>query len=266
MNHESRWGRGWQGRCWDRETPVSQDRNPVWRTCPLGICPWKIARLESRGPRGIPVVEVMEEFRHRGWHSRGYLPHFDAANEIQAITFRLADSLPAEVVEAWKSELAASPSSGKRPDRILRERIAKYEDAGRGSCVLANPECAEVVQAALLHFDGERYRLLEWCIMPNHVHLLVHCLPGTPLGTIIRSWKNFSAREINRLLGQEGALWAVDYHDRYIRDLDHLANASSYIRSNPVKAGLCARPEDWPWSSAGWRTPGGRDSSPAPPA
>jgi len=193
-----------------------------------------------------------ENFRHKGWHSRGYLPHLDAAGEIQALTFRLADALPAKVVLGWKRELERSGLDERKRQQELRQRIARHEDAGYGSCLLREPACAEIVQTALLHFDGDRYRLLEWCVMPNHVHVLIHCCFGTSLGEIVRSWKTFTARKINEEhAGTHGPFWALDYHDRYIRDLDHLANARAYLRNNPVQAGLCATPEDWPWSSAG---------------
>jgi REP element-mobilizing transposase RayT len=184
---------------------------------------------------------------HRGWHSRGYLPHLDAANELQAVTFRLADALPRKVVERWKHELLIIEVN---KDQLLRQKIFRYEDAGYGSCVLRIPEVAEIIQTALLHFDGQRYRLLEWVIMPNHVHVLIHCQAGFPLGDIVRSWKTFSSREINRVLERTGKLWSTDYHDRYVRDLDHLTNIRAYIRNNPVKAGLCKEASDWPWSSA----------------
>jgi REP element-mobilizing transposase RayT len=192
-----------------------------------------------------------EKRTNKGWHSRGYLPHLDAAEVIQAITFRLADALPGKVIDAWKLELERNADDQSR-ERVLRERIARFEDAGHGACVLRDPSCAGVVQDALLHFDGDRYRLLEWCVMPNHVHVLVHCRKGTPLGGMVKSWKMHSSRRINQMLVKRGSVWAMDYHDRYIRDLDHLANARSYIRRNPVKAGLCRNPEVWPWSSAGW--------------
>jgi len=184
---------------------------------------------------------------HRGWHSRGYLPHLDAANELQAVTFRLVDALPRKVVEGWKRELLNHP---EKQDQLLRQKIAQFEDSGYGSCILKIPEAAELVQRAFLHFDSERYRLLEWVIMPNHVHILIHCHTGFPLGDIVRSWKTFTSREINQTLGRTGKLWANDYHDRYIRDLDHLANIRAYIRNNPVKAGLCGKADDWAWSSA----------------
>ena len=196
---------------------------------------------------------MSEERKHKGWHSRGYLPHLDAGEIQQAITFRLADALPKKVIDGWKRELERSgPREGAAAEQEMRERIARFEDAGHGSCVLREPSCADVVQDVLLFFDGERYRLLEWCVMPNHVHVLVHCPKGALLGELVKSLKIHSSRRINQRLGRQGRLWALDYHDRYIRDLDHLANARSYIRRNPVKAGLCPKPEDWPWSSAEW--------------
>ncbi|MDA0768143.1 MAG: transposase [Verrucomicrobia bacterium] len=182
-----------------------------------------------------------------GWHSRGYLPHLDALGELQALTFRLADSVPDKVIKAWKQELDSSPP--KAAAIALQRKIATYEDAGHGSCLLRIPEHAEVVQNALLHFDGTRYRLLEWAVMPNHVHVLVQPL-NDRLGRIIKSWKTYTARAINQATGTSGTLWARDYHDRYIRDEEHLLNCRNYIRMNPVKAGLCTTPEAWPFSSA----------------
>ena len=94
--------------------------------------------------------------------------------------------------------------------------------------------------------------LLEWCVMPNHVHVIARMLEGHPLDRIVKSWKSVTARRINSLLGSSGALWQREYHDRYIRDQDHLIAARNYVRFNPVKAGWCSRPEDWRWGSAGY--------------
>lgn len=210
----------------------------------------------------------------RGWHSRGYLPHFDGNGVIQAVTFRLADALPGEVVERWKVELAGSAGlqtgssfllqdvrsgdhrSQHQQNRAkqLRERIARYEDAGYGACVLRDPVCAGIVQSALLFFDGERYRMFDWCVMPNHVHVMIQTSQEHSLEDIVKSWKGFTARRINQYLGRSGPLWAREYHDRYIRDAAHFDNARCYIRQNPVKAKLCTVAEAWPWSSAGTGT------------
>jgi REP element-mobilizing transposase RayT len=190
---------------------------------------------------------------HPGWHSRGYHPHLDQPGLIQSITFRLHDSVPANLLAQWCAELGIA--EGDNPNdphcAALRERVANYEDAGHGACWLRDPRIAELVQSALLHFDGQRYRLLEWCVMPNHVHVLIEIVPGHALSDVVRSWKTFTAREANRLLGRDGAFWMPDYFDRYVRDERHLAAVRRYILENPVKAGLCGAAEEWAWSSAG---------------
>lgn len=208
----------------------------------------------------------------KGWYSRSYLPHCDAPGLIQAITFRLADALPKAVLERIKREA--------RDDKDKQQRIEAHLDAGHGSCLLREPHLASIVECALLHFDGKRYRLLAWCIMPNHVHVLIETLAqapsragGTPalqedfphterrhlaglcdrslsLSAIIHSWKSFSAKEINKSLARQGTVWQREYFDRYIRDDHHLAAAIAYILDNPVKAGLVARAEDWPFRNA----------------
>jgi putative transposase len=185
---------------------------------------------------------------HKGWHSRGYFPHLDAPGELQAITYRLNDAVPKAVVDRWRRELSHEPEAVR--ERKLRAWIAKYEDAGHGSCLLRKDPHASTVQESLFHADGTRYRLLEWCVMPNHVHVLIEAKEGMALGEIVRTWKTYTAKVINAGEGTKGSMWETDYHDRYIRDLDHLENARLYIRKNPVKAGLCSAPEAWRWSSA----------------
>ena len=201
----------------------------------------------------VCLVDVMS---HKGWHRRGYIPHCDYGGLLQAVTFRLADSLPSAVVASWRRALehdlaSPDPVVKQAAEAVLRRKIADYEDAGHGSCLLRHPSHAAIVQRSLMLHHGIRYRLIEWCVMPNLVHVLFRPCDGFPLGKILQSWKGRSAMEINRLVGREGPLWTRDYHDRLIRDEDHFWNARSYIRQNPVKAKLCAKPEDWQFSSAG---------------
>jgi REP element-mobilizing transposase RayT len=184
----------------------------------------------------------------KGWHRRGFLPHLDVPNRCQAITFRLADSVPAKVIEQWKAKLDSLGDQERQSE--LHKLIARYEDAGHGTCCLRDPENAVIAIDNLKHFDPTRYRLIEWCVMPNHVHVLIHCSDQTPLDQIVRSWKNYTARLINARTGRSGRFWEHDYYDRLIRDEEHLARARHYIRMNPVKAGLCRQPQDWPFSSA----------------
>lgn len=194
---------------------------------------------------------------HKAWHSRGYLPHCDIPNIPQGITFRLADSVPDKLILQWEHELNLTENSApsdesrvKEQREILRQRIAKFEDSGFGECHLRNSEIAKLVLKALKFFHGQRYDLKAWCIMPNHVHVLIHTHAGFPLGKIVQSWKSRSAKQANALLARKGEFWAADYFDRYIRDGEHYAKALNYIHANPVKAGLCIKAEDWPWSSA----------------
>jgi REP element-mobilizing transposase RayT len=188
----------------------------------------------------------------RGWYSRGYLPHCDASCVIQFITFRLYDALPNSVIDKWKEELGIKEAFTADDKGVaeLRKKILRYEDAGYGACYLKHPEIAGLVQNVLLHFDGQRYRLLAWCIMPNHVHVLIESLPEHPLSALVHSWKSFAANAANRLLNIKGAFWSREYYDRYIRSDNHLLAVKEYIHNNPVKAGLTELPELWAFGSA----------------
>lgn len=128
--------------------------------------------------------------------------------------------------------------------------IAKMLDRGIGECHLRNPRVAEMVENALLFFDVERYRLLCWCIMPNHVHTMIETCPGHPLEQVVHSWKSYTSKLANRLLNHTGTFWQAEYHDRFIRDDDHYADTFRYTEENPVKAGRVVKAKDWRWSSA----------------
>jgi putative transposase len=182
----------------------------------------------------MPMVQA------KGWHSRGYLPHFDSPETVQFITFRLADSLPTGVAAMLHREANV-------------HHVDQELDAGLGMCWLRRPEIASLVQDALLHFDGERYRLIAWCLMPNHVHVVAEIVDGRSLTVIVRSWKSFTARKANSQIGRSGAFWHPDYFDRYMRNEEHLAQTVEYVELNPVKAGLVRSADDWLWSSAYFR-------------
>jgi putative DNA methylase len=186
---------------------------------------------------------------HTGWRSRGYLPHLDAPDVVQHVVFRLADSLPARLHD----NIANVPPE----DRVLV--IDATLDEGHGRRDLALPVIAELVQGALLNFDGTRYALVAWCVMPNHVHTLIETRAGYSLDRVLHSWKSFTAKEANRRLRRNGPFWAPEYFDRYMRDDNHLAATALYIESNPVKVGLCEKPMAWRFSSA-WEGWGGRDA------
>ena len=189
-----------------------------------------------------------------GWYSRGYLPHFDGGEIAQIITFRLFDSLPQLLIKEWQQELAHRPVKDAHVE--MRKRIEAYLDRGAGSAWMRDPGVADKVQEAILFFDTKRYRLSAWVVMPNHVHALLTPCAGWELGKVVHSWKSYTANECNKQLGRTGEFWQKECFDRYVRNETHYYNAVAYIENNPVKAGLCKRPEGWPWSSAGWRNQG----------
>jgi REP element-mobilizing transposase RayT len=109
------------------------------------------------------------------------------------------------------------------------------------------------VQENWWHHDGIKYRLLAWCIMPNHVHALIE-LWQTPMGEILNSWKGYTSKQANRVVGRTGTFWEEDYFDHYIRDEKHFWRVVHYIENNPVKAHLVRKSGDWIWSSARYRS------------
>ena len=181
----------------------------------------------------------------------GNLPHWQQKNVWYFITFRLADSIPADVTEEIKSErelwLKINPK-GKDGSyskeelneyyRLFSERVETLLNAGKGSCVLRNEKTAKIVADALLHFNNQRYVLDEWVIMPNHVHVLVKLLAEYKLPDILHSWKSFTANKINEQHGKKGQLWMHESYDHIVRNEKALHAIRNYIRQNPAKAGI----------------------------
>ncbi len=265
----------------------------------LGLAGWGVMREkgDSEDKKDAILENGVPRERNRGvsgWHSRGYLPHFESDEAIQHVTFHLADSVAKSVIERIDRELRivgdgerkranleiGDPEGKRRAEK--RKRLDEWIDAGHGSCVLREPVIAEMVQESLLSFDGERYRLLAWVVMPNHVHVLFKPLNGWTVAKIVASWKKFTARGIcdwRRANGEEATaagtarrqsgdwrsqekerdqsgdwrsrrVWHREYWDRYIRDGKHFRQVIEYIHMNPVKAGLVRSETEWLWSSA----------------
>jgi REP element-mobilizing transposase RayT len=202
-----------------------------------------------------------------GIHSRGYLPHVKREGAEYFVTFRLADSLPKEVLLRYEAERAARLRDFSEADRLgratpdteeiiqrdFRRQVERYLDQGAGACHLRRTEIADLVAGALQFFHEQRYLLREWVVMPNHVHVLLWPMPHHLVGEIVKSWKQFTSLRAKRMLGlPEGRFWQPEAFDHWVRNDAERARIAKYIRHNPVTARLCAQPEDWRWSSA-WR-------------
>jgi putative transposase len=192
------------------------------------------------------------DFNHRD------LPHWQQGTVICFLTFRLADSIPLQALRDWDNErriwlLHRLPSAegslheilgqlSKENRRLYLRRFGKQFhdllDSGHGSCLLKDSSHSAIVENALLHFDNSRYHLGDYVIMPNHVHALLSPLCDQSFGQICGSWKRFTAREINKLVGREGSLWQHETFDHLVRSQASLEGFRRYIRENPVKARL----------------------------
>jgi REP element-mobilizing transposase RayT len=181
-----------------------------------------------------------------GWHERGYLPHCDAPDVTQFVTFMLRDAFPLTRRPEWEGILKESADSQRR------RKLEAWLDRGHGECWLGQAVPAALMEEKLRENDGKTYRLQAWVVMPNHVHLVVDVW-AAPLSKLLNLWKGASARVINQALGRYGHFWEREYFDTLIRDGEHLKRAVRYTENNPVKAALVADPKAWRWGSARWR-------------
>jgi len=190
--------------------------------------------------RGLdPQAEVTRRRRN--------LPHHDQPGATYFVTFRLADSVPASLLQQWREETETWQKFHPQPwnwkteqeyqHRFVQAR-EEWLDRGHGSCVLRQPTIARMVADAMCHFHGERYALDAFVDMPNHVHVLVQPAANHSLAEILHSWKSFTANAINRALERTGEVWMPESFDHIVRDWKELEALREYVAGNPGKAGL----------------------------
>ncbi len=201
--------------------------------------------VECRRVVGSPYLNpsrVINKHRHG-------LPHWHQDSTFCFITWRLADSLPAELVRNWNTDREIWEKAHPKPwtneeakefQARFGDRLEEWLDQGAGRCLLAETICATEVEMALHFFNGQRYQLHSYVVMPNHVHVLVRLFDGFPVQKIVQNWKERSAKAINAALRQTGTVWMPGYFDRLIRSDDHFRFVSGYIASNPASAKLKA--------------------------
>lgn len=203
-------------------------------------------------------------------HYRKNLPHIQPPGAMLFVTFRLAGSLPAHVVQQLQEEaeqaeraIAAHTPLEDQAEALYRERRrafgrfdAALDRADSGPLWLSRPKIAGLVMESLHHLDGWIVELDVYCIMSNHVHVVFAPLPAGDsyfaLSRIIHSLKRHTAREGNNLLQRTGQFWQHESYDHVVRDEPELDRIRRYILNNPVKAGLVDDPQAWPYSWACW--------------
>jgi putative transposase len=185
------------------------------------------------------------------------------------VTLRLANSLPHRVAEDLATILkdASEQNYLKRSRRYFRE-LEHWLAANHGELHLQNEAIATMIMDGIAHYEQLGYwHVSAAIVMPNHLHALLHC-ETLGLSQVMKRFKQYTAREANRKLDRKGKrFWQREWFDHWSRSAQEDDRIISYIRNNPVRAGLVKRPEDWKWSQSprarGASSPGdGAASSP----
>ncbi|WP_395749081.1 transposase [Prosthecobacter sp.] len=222
-------------------------------------------------PLKIPERPVFTAFEEKEdfWMVPGYernLPHWRLAGASYFVTFRLADSLPAEVILRWKQDEAqwlfergvnirwqrdeperfrqaiAGLDCGERAtfQREMARQFFVELDECHGCCALREPDAHALVAEALRFFHGQRLWVGDFVVMPNHVHVIAQPFEEVPLEEWLYSVKRFTAARLmqredlrERLMTRAGRVWQPESFDRVIRDLDELRRTREYIEKNP---------------------------------
>lgn len=191
-------------------------------------------------------------------YQQHWRPHWSQAGAAVFITFRTHDSIPREVIWRWErekrewltargkpagtnlSEIVGTLSDEEQTEfrRTFNRCREAYLDLCHGRCMLKRPELARIVADSLLHFDGQRYRMGDFVIMPNHVHLLAVFPTPEMQKTQCDSWLHYTAYRIHQAIGAKGRFWQQEPFDHLVRRPEHYEYLRRYIADNPQKAGL----------------------------
>jgi len=200
-------------------------------------------------------------------HSAFYPGYFDPNNEIEVyygqhgnlphiiqekvwffVTFRLADAIPLEKIIQLKIEKEnwlknhnihnLTKEEKKEYYTLFSEQFENWLNAGYGCCILRNEKVSKMVSNSILYFNNIRYRLNEWVIMPNHIHILIKPIFEFKLYDIMHSLKSYTAHNINKIMSQKGKVWMHESYDHIVRNDKALEAIRYYIRMNPVVANI----------------------------
>jgi putative transposase len=189
----------------------------------------------------------------------GNLPHWFQPGVTYFVTVRTDDSVSNELAARWRRQgtqwllaygidprtinwkivLGQLPHGAQREfHRKFTAEFENYLDRGYGQCVLRQRPLADIVAESLLRFDGDRYHLGDFIVMPNHVHLLCCLIGKTEIESLCKSWKRFTAARINKAIGKSGRFWQKESFDHLVRSPEHFDHLRRYIADNPRRAKL----------------------------
>jgi menaquinone-specific isochorismate synthase len=202
------------------------------KKCSAGVPPATPTRSAGVSPANI----ISKQKGTLTIRNRGYLPHLEIEDGIYFVTFRLADSLPKQKCDYLKYQRQNIINTAKQFGReltldekntlrkLFSQKIDGLLDAGSGNCMLSKAAVAQIVRDSFHYFEGIRYSLIAWCIMPNHVHVVVKVTKEHTLSQIIHGWKSYTSKKANKVLNRSGSFWQREYYDHLIRDEKAMAS------------------------------------------
>lgn len=203
---------------------------------------------------------------------RRNLPHIHPDQGIFFITFRLYRTIPKSVLQRLqkdrKRKLKEITSTSESVYLLNKYKIEKRFSIEYGNWLdksntektwLYTPEIADILCKKIHEMDHRFYFLIAYCIMPNHVHLLIQLRDGGqinhkgktktyPLADVLRLLKGSSARKCNLLLNRKDPFWHHESYDHVVRNEYEFYRIIEYILNNPVKAGLVKNSKEWDYS------------------
>jgi len=220
-----------------REGVTFQQPNPH-RLKPAPLEPYPFSppyNFSLSTPHSLAIVSPLMTFYQRR------LPHWQPPGQEVFITWRLHGSLPKRI---------PAPKENSSPGEAFVHYDRFLDEARTGPLWLKDSRIAECVLAAMT--DAQQKQLIQiraYALMANHVHVLL--TPVVALEQVTHQVKGATARRANIILSRTGTqFWQDESFDHWVRNPAEREKIRIYIECNPVVAGLVARPEDWPWSSA----------------
>lgn len=208
----------------------------------------------------------MNPLAYRNKYRRN-LPHIQPAGATLFVTFRLANSIPQTILNELRAksnhlerQLNTISNTAFRQQKLYEAKKLLFglwdkalDQNTNKPHWLKKPQIAKIVADSIHYRDKQVYDLDAYCIMSNHVHLIITPLLKDketyhPLQAIMHSLKRYTAYQANQLLQRTGQFWHHENYDHYVRNPDELTRIRRYVLENPAKAGLVSSWDKWPWS------------------
>ncbi|MCA9190153.1 MAG: transposase [Planctomycetales bacterium] len=196
---------------------------------------WIVRVLGTRGSLCEPTLETNPSSSPTGHNANDSNPQDSVDCRNQQALVRGAN----HDYQHWSRLLPLLTDAERHPFEFHFNRCREMKlDECLGACLLKKPELAQIVADSLLHFDGDRYRMGDFVIMPNHVHLLAAFDTPERMEKQFDSWLHYTAFRINRVIGSCEHFWQQEPFDHLVRSPEQYEYLRQYIQSNPDKAGL----------------------------